>query len=69
MSKPLPAHHREVEIPRAGIVDGYSGTFTPKGFTGMWQIVAASSVNLAPGEKLPAEGWVRVIVAPAKAAP
>ena len=66
MSKPIPAHHRVIDIPRAKIADGYDVTIETSSGRLLWQIVAAASTQLQEGEKPPAENYIRVIVAPAR---
>ncbi len=61
MSKPRPAHHREVEIPSGAVASGYGGVRGSARDPCI--IVAASPVNAA---KPPQPGMVRVIVAPAR---
>ena len=68
MSKPTPPHHKTVDVPRGYIMKvGYGGVRrVPSIDAGWWQIVAAASVHLTDDEKPPAEGYIRVIVAPAR---
>lgn len=70
MSKPTPAHHREVLIMLSDIAKGYA--VPPRRYPGLnsdglWIIVAAAPVTekSAPVPR----GMIRVIVAPAKVAP
>ncbi len=63
MSKPMPAHHRAIDIPRAKIADSYDVTIRIGASPFPWVIVAAAPVDAA---NPPPAGMVRVIVAPAR---
>ncbi len=67
MSKPTPAHHKTVNMPRRDIVNGYGGerTISMAG-PGKW-IIVARLPHPVPGEMphLPKDN-VLVIVAPAR---
>ncbi len=60
MSKPMPAHHREIEIPRRDVAKSYSGVRAFAGLRGTWIIVAASATPPTSVDH------VKVIVAPAR---
>ncbi len=64
MSKPMPAHHREILIPSYTVKDTYDGARAlGRAGPGKWTIVAASGATTDEERE---KGWIRVIVAPAR---